>query len=159
MSWCDIVQSQEVLMKIKIIHNPNLEDEVVLEYRELTPAIEAAIIRLQSLEIDVIERGSERKLSIDKVIFFESEEERVVAHTIDRHYLTRYKLYELESILPSFFLRTSKSTIVNTLEVESFERMFSGSLNLYFFNSEKNGYCSRLYSGNLKRKLLERGLK
>lgn len=146
-------------MKLKIIENPEMEEDVVVQYRELTPAIEAAILKLQSLEIDVEERGVDKKIPIESILFFESEDDKVYAQTGQKHYLTRYKLYELETMLPSYFIRTSKSTIVNVLEIASVERTLSGSSTLYFFNSNKSGYCSRLYSGSLKRKLLERGLK
>ncbi len=146
-------------MKIRIVKNPDLEEDVVIQYRELTPAIEAAIMRLKSEEIDVQERGVNLKLPIESILFFESEDERVVAHTALKHYSTRYKLYELEEILPSYFIRTSKSIIINTLEISSIERNLGSSTTVSFFNSQKNSYASRLYSGSLKKKLEERGLK
>lgn len=146
-------------MKIKIIENADLEEDVVIQYRELTPAIEAAILRLKTIEINVQDRGVELKLSIETVLFFESVDDKVVAHTSNKHFLTKYKLYELETMLPSFFIRTSKSTIVNTMDISSVERNLGSSANLSFFNSNKIAYVSRLYSGSLKKKLEERGLK
>lgn len=146
-------------MKIKIIQNSDLEEDVVIQYRELTPSIEAAILRLKVIEIDAQERGVDVKVPIDNVLFFESEDDKVIAHTASKYYITKYKLYELENILPSYFIRTSKSTIVNTLDVSSVERNLGSSANLSFFNSNKIAYVSRLYSGTLKKKLEERGLK
>lgn len=146
-------------MKVRVVENPDLEDDVVIQYRVLTPAIEAAILHLNHLEIDVIDRGANQKIAIHEIIFFESEDDKVYAHTRDKHYGTRYKLYELEERLPSSFVRTSKSSIVNAIEIEGVERSIGASSVLRFFKTHKIAYVSRLYYGPLKRKLEERGLK
>ena len=44
---------------------------------------------------------------------FETEEKVVYAHTKDDMFQVKYRLYELEEILPGYFMRISKSTILN----------------------------------------------
>lgn len=146
-------------MKVRVEENPDMEDDVVIQYRVLTPAIEAAIMHLNHLEIDVVERGTHQKIAVNDIVFFESEDDKVYAHTHDKQFATRYKLYELEAYLPSSFVRTSKSSIVNIMEIEGIARSIGASSVLRFFNTHKIAYVSRLYYGPLKRKLEERGLK
>ncbi|WP_332525109.1 LytTR family DNA-binding domain-containing protein [Terrisporobacter sp.] len=39
-------------------------------------------------------------ISLSDILFFETEENTMSAHTIDNVYQVKYKLYELEEILP-----------------------------------------------------------
>ena len=52
-------------------------------------------------------------ISLNEVLFFETEENNVFAHTLENVYQVKYKLYELEKILPGNFMRVSKSSILN----------------------------------------------
>lgn len=145
-------------MKIRLIHNPSLEEDVVIEYRDMTPALDRMIQQLQSLEIQAELRGSIVTLQIVEIVYFESDDDYVYANTATNSYKTRYRLYELETLLPSNFMRVSKSQIVNLNHIECIERVLPSSKMLRFRNTTKTAYVSRMYYGALKHKLEERGI-
>ena len=65
----------------------------------------------------------------------------------------KYKLYELEEKLPSYFLRISKSTILNTRKLYSITKNLAGASKIEFQGTYKTVYCSRNYYKALKEKL------
>ena len=93
---------------------------------------------------------------LDKVLFFETEGERIYAHTAEDAYMIKYRLYELEEILPRQFMRAAKSTIVNTQQVYSITRNITSSSQINFIGSHKHVYVSRNYYQELRRRLNER---
>lgn len=74
-------------------------------------------------------------------------------------YQTRYKLYELEELLPGQFMRVSKSAILNTSHVYSITKNLSSSSVVQFRNTHKQVYVSRMYYKPLKCKLEEKRIK
>lgn len=95
---------------------------------------------------------------MNDILFFETADSGVVAHTGNDLYEARYKLYELEEILPGFFMRVSKSTILNTTHIFSINRNLTASSVVAFENTHKKVYVSRYYYKPLIRKLEERRL-
>lgn len=93
---------------------------------------------------------------LDEVLFFETESEFVYAHTVNDDYRIKYRLYELEEILPRQFIRASKSTILNTRQIYSIERNITASSLVNFKNSHKSVYVSRFYYRELRQRLNER---
>ena len=79
----------------------------------------------------------------------ESDNGTVFAHTTNDMFSTPKKLYELENILPSYFLRISKSTILNIQKIYSLSHSVSSHL-ITFQNSHKQVYVSRMYYKVLK---------
>ena len=73
-------------------------------------------------------------------------------------YQTKYKLYELEDILPGFFMRVSKSTILNTNHIYSINRNLTASSVVAFSDTHKQVYVSRYYYKPLISKLEEKRL-
>ena len=151
-------------MKIRIEMEPELtEDEVVLRCRQLTPEI----VRLQESIIEQCSHSSqfilykeetEYYVSLDEILFFETEGGCVIAHTADEMYTARHKLYELEEILPGSFLRISKSSIVNCNKIYSVSRNLTAASRIEFHNTHKQIYVSRGYYKILKTKLEEKRL-
>ena len=70
-------------------------------------------------------------------------------------YEVKYKLYELEGILPNNFMRVSKSTILNVNYIYSITRNLTSSSLVEFKNTHKKVYVSRYYYKPLKIKLSE----
>ena len=60
-------------------------------------------------------------------------------------YETQYRLYELEEILPRYFMRVSKSTIVNLNQIYSITRNITASSLVEFYGTIKKVYVSRNY--------------
>ena len=115
-------------MKIRIELDDSLqEQEIIIRAPELTPEIS----QLQRLIGDATKatkslefyKGDTRVyISTEEVLFFETDEKGISAHTGADSYEIRYKLYELEEMLPSYFMRVSKSTILNIKEIFTIDR-------------------------------------
>ena len=100
--------------------------------------------------------NTELYIWIDDVLFFETEENLIYAHTLNEVYQVKYRLYELEEILPRSFVRVSKSTILNINHIYSITRNITSSSLVEFKNTHKKVYVSRSYYKVLKLKLSEK---
>jgi DNA-binding LytR/AlgR family response regulator len=94
---------------------------------------------------------------VEDVLFFETEGERIYAHTTNDSYIVKYRLYELENILHRHFVRVAKSAIVNIRQIYSINRNLTTSSLISFFDSHKSIYVSRSYYLQLRKRLDERG--
>ncbi len=93
---------------------------------------------------------------LEQVLFFETEGDYIFAHTAKDEYKIHYRLIELNEILPRYFIRTSKSAIVNTLQIYSITRSITASSLIQFKDSHKHIYVSRHYYNDLRNRLNER---
>ncbi len=151
-------------MKIRIEIDENIiEDEVIIHCGGLTEQV-AAIQKAVSEVVNASQKfpfykgNTEYYLTLDDILFFETDEKGISAHTGDEIYQTRYRLYELEDILPGFFMRVSKSTIINTNHIYSINRNLTASSVVAFQNTHKQAYVSRYYYKPLISKLEEKRL-
>lgn len=110
----------------------------------------------QKAQIAFYKNNVEYYICLSKILFFETEEMGISAHTNDDAYQVKYKLYELEGILMNNFMRVSKSTIVNIDYIYSIERNLTSSSIVEFQDTHKKVYVSRYYYKPLKSKLLEK---
>ncbi len=149
-------------MKIRVEMTDGLEeDEVVIRCSRMHAALQRIYrtILEQSQpapEIVFFKENSEFYFPLERVLFFETGGEHIYAHTREDAYRIRYRLYELEEILPGYFLRASKSVIVNSRQVYSLEHNLASSSLVQFRDSHKQIYVSRRYYQILRRHLHER---
>ena len=152
-------------MKIRIEIDENLiEDEVVIHCAGITDEVtkvQKAISEVvnASQKLVFYKEATEYYLELDEVLFFETDESGISAHTKKEVYQTKYKLYELEDLLPGFFMRVSKSTILNTRHIYSINRNLTASSVVAFNGTHKQVYVSRYYYKPLIGKLEEKRLK
>lgn len=151
-------------MKIRVEIDRNVtEDEVVIRCRGFTEEV-AAVQKAVSDVVNTAQRfplykgNTEYYLKLDDILFFETDENGISAHTGNEVYRTRYKLYELEDILPGVFMRVSKSTILNTAHIYSINRNLTAASVVAFQNTHKQVYVSRNYYKPLISKLEEKRL-
>ncbi len=139
------------------------EDEVIIRCRGLTEQI----ARIQqavrdaagaSQKLPFYKGTTEYYLTLDEILFFETDSGQISAHTRTEIYQTKYKLYELEDLLPGFFMRVSKSAILNTNHIYSINRNLTASSVAAFRDTHKQVYVSRYYYKPLIRKLEEKRL-
>ena len=137
------------------------EPEIIIRCHELTPEI----IRLQQMLAEsgkksnqmILYKGdTEYYMNLSKILFFQTDSSVIYAHTVNDAYETKYKLYELEEILPSVFVRISKSAIVNSNLIYSIQRNLTSSSVISFNNTHKEIYVSRGYYKLLKNKMDEK---
>lgn len=149
-------------MKIRIELDSEIkENEVVIRCNEL----KEEIIKIQKIISELIDEkkemvfykdNTEYYVSIDEILFFETEENSIYAHVLNNVYQVKYKLYELEEILPRNFVRISKSTIVNIDHIYSITRNITSYSLVEFKGTHKKVYASRFYYKVLKLKLSEK---
>lgn len=151
-------------MKIRIEMDESVtEDEVIIRCRGLTEQV-ASIQKAVSDVVNISQKfplykgNLEYYLPLDQILFFETDEGGISAHTKDGAYRTRYKLYELEDILPGAFIRVSKSTILNINHIYSINRNVTAASVVAFQNTHKQVYVSRYYYKLLISKLEEKRL-
>ncbi|MBB6713234.1 LytTR family DNA-binding domain-containing protein [Clostridium gasigenes] len=149
-------------MKIRIeVDNTIKENEVVIRCSEINEDVKNIQIMLDDMPsykkcITFYRGDTQYYISLEEILFFETEENGICAHTIDNIYNVKYKLYELEEFLPGYFMRVSKSTILNTNHIYSITHSLSSSSKVEFQNTHKQVYVSRYYYKPLKIKLLEK---
>ena len=132
-----------------VIKTPDLNNDVAL----IKDLVEKALTKNQ--KIVFYKEDTEYFIPLNNILFFETDDNKVYAHTKDNFFEVKFKLYELEDIIPHHYCRISKSTIINIRAIYALEKSFSGSATASFLNSKKEVHISRLYYKILKEKLRE----
>lgn len=149
-------------MKIQIEIDKDIkENEVTIKCNDLTDEIkkiQKVLTNLCAKEIDIsyYKDDTEYYINLDQILFFQTEDSGVTAHTKNDIYSVKYKLYELEELLPENFIRVSKSGILNTDKIFSITRNITSSSIVQFQDSHKKIYVSRHYYKELKFYLSEK---
>ena len=95
-------------MKLRIEIDSNLEEtEIVIKAAALTDEIADLQWLLQESKSPrlIFYKGTgEYYLDLSEILFFETEGSKIYAHTQKDAYEVRLKLYELEAILPRYFI-------------------------------------------------------
>lgn len=156
----NIVESEDMKIRIEVDDGIK-EDEVIIKCSQLNDDvldIQKLLndILLQRKELTFYKDNTEYYISLSEILFFETEQTTVSAHTVNNVYQVKYKLYELEEILPKDFMRISKSTILNINYVYSITRNLTSSSIVEFQKTHKKVYVSRHYYKLLKNRLLEK---
>ena len=147
-------------MKIRVeIDNEVKETEVVIRAAEQTNDIkklyEEISRKIINKKIKLFQGATEFYISSASILFFETDDRIVNAHTKNDLFETHLRLYELEKLLPQNFMRVSKSTIINLDAVYTLTRSLTGNL-IAFHESYKQVYVSRRYVKDTKRRLESR---
>ncbi|MBE5764629.1 MAG: LytTR family transcriptional regulator [Clostridiales bacterium] len=146
-------------MKLRIEISPEESEEIVIRCHERTESVK----KLESVIENLINADAECVLYIGeteyfvpykKILFFEACEGKIYAHTKDKMIQARTTLAKLEELLPSYFVRCSKSCIINALQVGAIAHNITGPSKVYFNGAQKVVYASRSYYKYLKDKIL-----
>lgn len=143
-------------MKFKLIIDKSKDEEVTVishEPTELTAKLEELVLRYSGTDKLPVYTEDERKLlpfgRIDCITVSEGK-----TYAIDdrgKQYRVRLRLYEVERLLPSYFVRINKSAIANETRLERFVAGFSGSVDAVFKSGYKE-YVSRRCFVEIKRR-------
>lgn len=152
-------------MNIRVEVDDNLiEEEIIIRCNQMNEKI----YQIQKVVSDIVSKAhrfvfykgdTEYYLSLEEILFFETEGNGIHVHTLDNVYQTKYKLYELEELLPGYFMRISKSAILNVNHIYSISRNITASSIVQFQNTHKQVYVSRYYYKLLKQKLEEKRMR
>lgn len=147
------------MVKFKI--NETLKDnEIYLECKEITPDIlkiqkELEFKLNQVNTLILYDNLQEYYIDLSEILFFEVSDNLVYGHTREMMLRCKYKLYELENMLPHQFMRISKATIINLNEVYMITKNITSASKIEFRNTKKITYVSRQYYKLLQDKILE----
>ena len=143
-------------MKYKLIIDKNVEEEItatVHEPSQLTQQIENFVRNYSGRDGIVGYKDDEmRRLKFEEIECITIIERKVIAIDIDGdYYRINSRLRDLESILPSYFIRINKSSIANELCILRFDAVFSGGVDAVFKCGYKE-YVSRRCFAEIRRR-------
>ena len=157
------MQRGDVCVKLRIeISDACVEDEVIIRCSGVNEEVQKLQAYIQSLatpKLTFYKGNQEYYLTLEEILFFETEGEQVYAHTGKDAFRVRYRLYELETMIPHVFVRAAKGTIVNAARIYAIHRNLTASSQIQFVGSHKHVYVSRHYYKALKERMQERGMR
>ena len=117
--------------------NPKCEEEVIANVHERTPLIdEIEKLVTQENVSDQLTGYFEDEIKIlntEDIECFFVEDEKTYALCSDRKkYVIKKRLYELETILPTDFIKLNKSAIANSKKISKFKVLLSGAVDAEF---------------------------
>jgi len=120
-------------MKIRLeVEDGICEDEIIIRCKQITGQIQKLqkLISEESAEASMMtfyKENQEFYFPLKNILFFETSESYVYAHTRNDTFRIKFRLYELENFLPRVFVRISKSTIVNVKQILIVSRNLTSS--------------------------------
>ena len=142
-------------MKVDIrkVYSEN-EERAEIHAVTLTEEIQNAVDILENNKRSIPVINSEETImcTLDRVYYFESVDKRTFVYTKDKCYETKYRLYELEEMIPYDFFRCSKAMIINIKKIASVKAEFNARMRAVLLNGEEV-IISRNYVKDLKGKL------
>ena len=138
------------------------EDEVIIRCSSVNETVQKIQTYIQSMttpKLTFYKGNQEFYLTLEEILFFETEGEQVYAHTRNDAYRVRHRLYELETMLSPAFVRAAKGTIVNTTHIYAINRNLTASSQIQFTGTHKHVYVSRYYYKALKERMQVRGVR
>lgn len=140
-----------IINKIK----EKFEENVVFNIYEITPFLESIINSLRNdhgnsyLIATDLRSNNKVKLFYYDIYYLEYLNRSVFIYTEKNVYEIKEPLYRLEKQLPKFFVRCSKSMILNTRRIKEFSSRLNGNIIARLLNEEKI-VISRRYVKTIK---------
>lgn len=135
-------------MKLRIVIDPNRDEEIVINAREkshLVCEIEE-LVKNHSVDLIGYTENETVKLDLNDVYCFYTEDNKVFALMENEKYRLKSRLYQLEENLSDNFVKINQSCIANIKKIDRFKATVGGSLTVVF----KNGYVDFVSRRNLK---------
>ncbi|MBP3325129.1 MAG: LytTR family transcriptional regulator DNA-binding domain-containing protein [Coprococcus sp.] len=142
-------------MKYTIRQITEGEDEMILQYREMTPEIEHILKLLNKTQTKLTGWVGKNLtvLELNRILYIESVDGKTFAYTKEEVFRLDYLLSSLEQILSGInFFRCSKSMIVNIDKVESLKSLPSNRIDATMCNGE-HIIISRTYASAFRKRL------
>ena len=143
-------------MKFKLIIDKEKDEEVVATVHRrtaLTDEIEALILNYAGADRIPAYTEEDMKMlafpDIECVTVLDGKTYAI--DTKNQRYRLRQRLYELEALLPSFFIRINKSTLANENRLDRFAVTYSGGVDAVF-QCGYTEYVSRRCFAKIKRR-------
>lgn len=138
-------------VKFKYVDILEYEIEIMISKKNINlEYIKNFFEKMEASNLKFYKGNQDYFINLNDILFFETTDDCVVAHTSDNFYIVKNKLYELEKLLPPNFIRSSKSTIINKNKIYSLTRSVTKPGLVTFSNSHKKTYISRMYYKKIK---------
>ena len=143
-------------MRYKLIIDKNAEEEIIAVVHapsSLTQQIENLVCGFSGTDSILGYREDQmRKLSFSEIECITVLERKVVAiDTAGNRYRLQERLRDLETFLPSYFIRINKSTLANEHRISRFDAVFSGGVDAVFQCGYRE-YVSRRCFAEIRRR-------
>ena len=143
-------------MKFNLIIDKSKEEEItatVHDRSSLTERIEALVMQYSGNDrIPVFSEDEMKLLQFSEIESVLSEDGKTfVTDSSGNRFRIKMRLYEIEEILPSYFIRINKSALANEKRIERFSANFSGAVDAVFKSGNKE-YVSRRCFAEIKRR-------
>ncbi|ANK59499.1 LytTR family DNA-binding domain-containing protein [Loigolactobacillus backii] len=142
-------------MKTNFFVSPDTPDEHTDFFlKELTPEIQEIANQLVGTgdQLWGYREDAIVPLKFDQIDVIYAQNNRIFAEAARETLLLKQRLYQLELILPSDFIRVSKSEIVNYRHIDHLELSNNGLINILLTNQSR-ALVSRRYMTALKRRI------
>ena len=143
-------------MKYKLVIDKNVEEEIIAIVHapsSLTEQIENLVCNFSGMDGIMGYRDDEmRKLAFQEIECITILNRKVIAIDANgNYYRIQNRLRDLESVLPSYFIRINKSTLANEHRIQRFDAVFSGSVDAIFQCGYRE-YVSRRCFAEIRRR-------
>lgn len=143
-------------MEFKLIVDRTKEEEIVATVHNpsaLTQEIEALVRQYTGADrIPAYTQDDIRMLDFSQIACITVSEGKTYAIDIKKQqYRLKQRLYELEKVLPKYFIRINKSAIANEKQLERFAVTYSGAVDAVFKCGYRE-YVSRRCFAEIKRR-------
>ena len=143
-------------MKFKLIIDKGKDEEVIATVHSrsaLTDEIEALVLKYAGTDrIPAYTEDDMKMLAFSDIEFVTVLEGKTYAiDSKNRRYRLKMRLYELEALLPSSFIRINKSTLANENRLDRFAVTYAGSVDAVF-KCGYTEYVSRRCFAQIKRR-------
>ncbi len=142
-------------MKFKLIIDKEKEEEVVATVHQRSPLIDEieALISKHQDRIPGYREDDIKMLTVSAIQCITVLDGKTYAIDSENcRYRLKQRLYELESILPSYFIRINKSALANETCLDRFAVTYAGSVDAVFKCGYRE-YVSRRCFAEIKRRL------
>lgn len=139
-----ITKTDESQPEVVEIHCHKISDEV----KEIVAFVKSRQGQLTGTIDDI-----QFEIPVTDIFYIEAVDNKTFIYTKDKVYQTKHKLYELEELLKNKrFVRSSKSTLLNLMKINSIKPALNGRFTAVLYSGEET-IISRKFVPELKKAL------
>lgn len=147
-------------MKFNLIIDKSKDEEItatVHSRSSLIDEIEALVLQSNKKDsVTVFSEDEIKNLSFDEIECITVMDKKTFAVSSEgEKFRIKMRLYEIEEILPSCFIKINKSSVANEKYIERFSVSFSGAVDAVFKSGYKE-YVSRRCFAEIRRRYLKK---
>jgi DNA-binding LytR/AlgR family response regulator len=141
-------------MKYNLFINENNEEKIDIFCKSKTPIVDEIInlCEKESLNIVGIFEDERKLLYLNEIERIYTQNNKTFAVCEKKHFQIKYRLYQIEEMVSSNFIKINQSCIVNLNFISSFKSTFGGTVMVIFKDGEKD-FISRRELKHIKERL------